>query len=61
MADNMVRVSVATGCIYFGVCPSSLVFTRAASASEMHWSAAARTWEEAVTRTAKNIKENLGK
>ena len=37
MADNMVRVPVAPGCMYFGVCPSSLVLTRAASAIEMHW------------------------
>ena len=29
------------GCIYFGFCPSSLVLTRAASASEMHWASMA--------------------
>ena len=32
---------VAPGCIYFGFCPSSLVLTRAASASEMHWASMA--------------------
>ena len=37
MADNMVRVPVAPGCVYFGVCPSSLVLTRAPSAREMQW------------------------
>ena len=37
MADNMVRVSVAPGCIYFWFCLSSLVLTRTSSASEMHW------------------------
>ena len=28
MADNMVRVHVAPGFVYFGFCPSSLVLTR---------------------------------
>ena len=37
MADKIVRVPVAPGCIYFGFYPSTLVLTRAASASEMHW------------------------
>ena len=41
MADNMVRVPVAPGCIYFGFCPSSLVLTRAASADEMQWASMA--------------------
>ena len=41
MADKMVRVPVAPGCIYFGFCPSSLVRTRAASASEMQWASMA--------------------
>ena len=41
MADNMVRVAVAPGCIYFGFCPTSLVLTRAASASKMHWASMA--------------------
>ena len=36
MADDMVRVPVSPGCFDFGFCPSSLVLTRAASASEMH-------------------------
>ena len=33
--------AVAPGCIYFGLCPSSLVLMRAASASEMHWASTA--------------------
>ena len=41
MADNMARVPVSPGCVYFGFCPSSLVLTRAASASEMHWASTA--------------------
>ena len=41
MADKMVRVPVAPGCIYFGFCPSSLVLTPAASASDMHWASMA--------------------
>ena len=41
MADSMLRVPVAPGCIYFGFRPSSLVLTRAASASEMHWASMA--------------------
>ena len=41
MADNMVRIPVSPGCIYFGFCPRSLVLTRAASASEMHWASMA--------------------
>ena len=40
-ADNMVRVPVFPGCIYFGFCPSSLVLTRAASASATHWASMA--------------------
>ena len=36
MADNMVPVPVSPGCVYFGLCPSSLVLTRAANAIEMH-------------------------
>ena len=35
MVDNMVRLPVAPGYIYFGFCPSSLVLTRATSASAM--------------------------
>ena len=41
MADNMVRVPVAPGCVYFGFCPSSLVLTRAPSAPEMQWASMA--------------------
>ena len=41
MADNMVRVPVAPGCVYFGFCPSSLVLTRAPSAREMQWASMA--------------------
>ena len=41
MADNMVLVPVAPGCVYFGFCPSSLVLTRAASAREMQWASMA--------------------
>ena len=37
MADKMVRLSIAPACMYFGLCPSSLVLTRAASKFEMHW------------------------
>ena len=41
MADNMVRVPVAPGCVYFGFCPSSLVLTREAKAREMQWASMA--------------------
>ena len=41
MADNMVRVPVAPGCVYFGFRPSSLVLTRAPSAREMQWASMA--------------------
>ena len=41
MADKMVRVPVALGCIYFGFCPSNLVVTRTASAREMQWASMA--------------------
>ena len=41
MADNMVRVPVAPGCVFFGFCPSSLVLTRAPSAREMQWASMA--------------------
>ena len=41
MADNMVRVPVASGCVYFGFCPSSLVLGRAPSAREMQWASMA--------------------
>ena len=37
MADNMVRVPVAPGGVYYGFCPSSLVLTRATTAREMQW------------------------
>ena len=36
MVDNMVLLPVSPGCVCFGFCPSSLVLTRVASASEMH-------------------------
>ena len=41
MADNMVRVPVAPGCVYFGFRPSSLVLTRPTSACEMQWASMA--------------------
>ena len=41
MADDMVRVPVAPSCIYFGFYSSSLVLTRGANASEMHWASMA--------------------
>ena len=41
MADNMVRVPVAPGRVYFEFCPSSLVVTRAPSAREMQWASMA--------------------
>ena len=41
VADKMVRVPVAPGCIYLGFCPISLVLTCAASASAMHWASMA--------------------
>ena len=41
MADNMVRVPVAPGCVYFGFCPSSLILTPAPSAREMQWASMA--------------------
>ena len=41
MADKMVQVPAAPGCIYFGFCPRNLVLTRAASTSEMHWASMA--------------------
>ena len=41
MADNMVRVPVAPGCVYFGFCPSSLVLICAPSAREMQWASMA--------------------
>ena len=37
MADNMVQVPIAAGCVYSEFCPSSLVLTRATSAREMQW------------------------
>ena len=41
MADNMVGVPVSPGCVYFGFCPRTLVLTRAASPSDMHWASMA--------------------
>ena len=41
MADTIVRVPVVPGCIYFGICPSSLVLMRAASDGEMQWASMA--------------------
>ena len=41
IADNMVRVPVAPGCVYFGFCPNNLILIRAASAREMHWASMA--------------------
>ena len=41
MADNMVRVPVTPGCVYFGFCPSKLVLTRAPSSCEMQWASMA--------------------
>ena len=41
MADNMVRVPVAPGCVCFGFCPSNLVLTNAPSAREMQWASMA--------------------
>ena len=37
IADKVVRVPVAPGCISFELCPTGLVLAGAASASEMHW------------------------
>ena len=41
MADNMVRVPIAPGCVYIGFCPSTLVLTRAPSAREIPWASMA--------------------
>ena len=41
MAGNMVRVPFASGCVYFGFCPSSLVLTRAPSAGAIQWASMA--------------------
>ena len=41
MADDVVQVPVAPGCVYFGFCPSNLVLTRAPSAREIQWASMA--------------------
>ena len=50
MADNMVRVPVAPGSIYFGFCPSSLALTCTASAKEMNWAAMAMDYTTSMPR-----------